>query len=101
MKQKFFLLLFLYFLILAFGCNTNQESLTDSQRQTAIDSAKAVAQKVLAYPDKLDFKTVFQYYSDDSDARYVENGQLYPSPQVVKDNYDQIGPNHSVFTQHG
>ncbi len=92
MKPKFALCLFLHSIILVVGCNTKQELSSDSQKQIEIDSAKAVAQKVLAFSDKLDFKTVFSYYSDDSDARYVENGQLFPSLQAVKDNYDQVTP---------
>ncbi len=92
MKPTFISLFTIPFLTLVLGCQTKRQSSDPSDKNTAIDSAKIIAQKVLAYSDSLDFKKAFQYYSDDSDARYVENGQLYPSLQAVKDSYNQIAP---------
>jgi SnoaL-like domain len=92
MKSMIASCLFFYFSVFVVGCQTKQTSSSEAQKNAAIDSAKTVAQKVLAYSDSLDFKTALKFFTDDSDGRFVENGYLYPSLQAVKDSYNQIAP---------
>lgn len=85
--------------LLAFGltliimsCQNQSNPADKSTNTVAADSAKAVAKKIIDYSNKLDFQTVFQYYSDDSDARYIENGSLFPSLAAMKEAYTKIVP---------
>ena len=74
-------------LLLAFivcSCQPRPEALTGVQKAAIADSAKAVFEAVLTNSDKLDFATAFQSFSGDPDARFVENGMLYPSLDAMK-----------------
>jgi hypothetical protein len=74
------------------SCQNQPSSSEKSNNAASVDSAKAVAQKIIDYSNKLDFATAFQYYSADSDARYIENGAAYPSLAAMKDAYNQLVP---------
>lgn len=84
--------------LLIMSCQNQSNSSVKSNNDGAVDttqvldSAKAVAQKIFDYSNKLDFQSAIAYYSSDSDARFVENGTIYPSLAVLKDAYVQIGP---------
>jgi len=79
------------------SCQNQTKSSEKSTNTLAADSAKFVAQKIWEYTNKLDFKTVFQYYSNDSDTRYIENGYLFPSLSALKESYIQITPNLEYY----
>lgn len=72
------------------SCQKQTTTLTTVQKSQIEGSTKEVLQKILENCDKLDFKTVFQVYSGDSDARYIENGAIFPSLDLMKEEYNQL-----------
>jgi len=78
--------------LIILSCQNQSNSSDKSTSAVTADSAKAVAQKIIDYSNKLDFQTAFQYYSADSDTRYIENGSLFPSLAAMKEAYNQIVP---------
>ncbi|NAS32370.1 hypothetical protein GTQ40_15405 [Flavobacteriaceae bacterium R38] len=73
------------------SCQNKTEDLTASQKENIINSAKKVVQKVFDASNNLDFKSGLDFYSDASDAYYVNNGTIL-SLDELKTSYDQIGP---------
>jgi hypothetical protein len=70
-----------------------QPSSPNAAQLTAVaDSARAVARRIIDNSNKLDFAAAFQDYSADADARYVENGMLYPSLEALKKAYAELTP---------
>jgi hypothetical protein len=92
MKLSILGLVFLILAIFSFACQPQQHSLTDSQKAAIADSAKTVVQLMLANADRLDFVAYFDNYSADPDARYIENGFLYPSLDTMKKFYADLNP---------
>jgi len=92
MKTPLFALTLLAFAILAFSCQPQPTTLTDTQKAAIADSAKTVVQLMLANANKLDFVAYFNHYSADPDGRYIENGSLYPSLEAMKKNYADSSP---------
>ena len=91
MKPPIAVLLFLAFAIFAPSCQQQPGALTESQKAAIADSAKAVVQAIFSYSDKLDFNASFQLYSGDPDARFIENGVLFPSLDAMKKAYAELG----------
>ena len=83
--------------LIIMSCQNQSNSSDKSTSTAAADSAKLVAQKIIEYSNKLDFQTVFQYYSADSDTRYIENGSLYPSLASMKEAYSQLVPTLEIL----
>jgi ketosteroid isomerase-like protein len=55
-------------------------------------SAKAVARRIMAHSNQLNFSAAFDDYSADADTRYVENGVLFPSLDSLKKSYAEFVP---------
>jgi hypothetical protein len=86
MKTSLSSLVFLAFLIIAFACQPQPSVLTDSQKATIADSAKAVAQEVARGIQALNGAAVLARCSSDPDARFLENGFLYASYGAFRDS---------------
>lgn len=82
-------------IVIAFMMSCQNKNSSTSAETTVssatLDSAKAVVQKVFDFSNKLDFEKVFEYYSGDADAKYVENGYIY-SLDSLKAIYRQTVP---------
>ena len=72
------------------SCQKQTTTLTAVQKSQIEDSTKEVLQKILENCDKLDFNTAFQFHSENSDARYIENGAIFPSLDQMKEAYNQL-----------
>ena len=90
MRTSLLSLLFLVLAIFAFSCQP--ATLTDAQKSAIADSTKSVLRAVLTNADKLDFSAALQFNSGDADARFIENGVLFPSLDALKKAYADIGP---------
>ena len=66
--------------------------LTESQQAEVARAARAVAERVLVESNKIDFRAALRDYSPDADARYVENGVVFPSLAALQKEYDALGP---------
>lgn len=86
------MLLILFGLASLFACQQQSNTLTDKQKNEIADQAKSVVQKVLESSNQLDFNTALQFYSNDSDTRYIENGSIFSSLDEMKKAYDEFGP---------
>lgn len=92
MKTSMFAPTFLALAILALCCQPQPTTLTEAQKASIADSAKAVVQLMLTNANKLDFVAYFDHYSADPDSRYIENGMLYPSLDAMKKTYADMNP---------
>jgi len=92
MKTSFLCLVAIVFVLLGFSCQNQPATFTEAQKAAVADSAKAVVQAMLANANKLDFVAYFNDYSADPNARYIENGLLYPSLDAMKKNYADFNP---------
>jgi hypothetical protein len=94
-----------FFAVLASACSqdppakspTNDAALTEAQRATVTTEAKAIAKRVLDYSNQIDFARALEDYSSSPDARYVENGVLFPSLDALKKEYAELGPTLEVL----
>jgi len=92
MKKSLLSLLFAGLAIFAFSCQPRSSALTDSQKAAIADSTKSLLRAVLTNSDKLDFAAALQFYSGDADARFIENGALFPSLDAMKKAYADFAP---------
>ena len=76
-----------------------QPTISEMTKSVVTEAAKEVMQKIILYAEKLDYTSVFQYYSNDPEARHVVNGFLYPSVDAMKNDYDKMVPGIE-YTQH-
>ena len=74
------------------GCQTQPGGLTPAQKAAVADAAKTVVQTIFQKSNQLDFAGALALYSADSDARYMENGVLFPSLEAVRKEYAELGP---------
>jgi len=79
------------------GNDDSPAPLTDARRSAVAHEAQAVAKRILDYSNQIDFARAMQDYSSDPDARYVENGVLFPSLDALKKEYDELGPTLEVL----
>jgi hypothetical protein len=79
-------------ILLLVSCQKPSTALTEDQKKQIADSAIQVIKQVLDLSNHLDFTSVLNYYSSDADARYIENGYLYPSLDVLKTAYTELVP---------
>ena len=63
-----------------------------SKREAVAAAAKNVVETVLQKVNHLDFAGAFAVYSNDPDARFIENGVLAPSLDALKREYAELGP---------
>jgi hypothetical protein len=61
-----------------------------SNRDLVADAAKEVLQNIIDNMDKLDVNSAFEYFSDDPDTNYTENGFLYPSLTALKEDFNKL-----------
>ncbi len=87
------------FLLLLFitSCQKQEKDLTATEKQEIIASAKVTVQKVFECSNRLEFIKGLDYYSNDADAYYTNNGTV-SSLKELKESYGQIGP--AVETLH-
>ena len=78
--------------IFLFSCQPQPVGLSDSQKAAITDSVRTVLRSILTSSDKLDFPAAFQFYTNDTDARYTENGVLFPSLDAMKKSYAEFAP---------
>lgn len=91
--MKIFLTILCVFELTFFATSCKQATgLTESQKAEAVDSARAVVEKVFELANKLDYKAGLQFYSGDTDTRYIDNGSIFPSLDAMKEAYNQVGP---------
>jgi hypothetical protein len=92
MKSSYICLAAIAFALLEFSCQNQPAPFTEAQKAAIADSARAVVQAMLANANKLDFTAYFNDYSADPNARYIENGLLYPSLDAMKRLYADLNP---------
>jgi hypothetical protein len=79
-------------LILLFSCQRQTAPLKEDQKKQIGDTARQVVQQVLDLSNQLDFKSALDFYSNDADARFVENGSVFPSLDAMRTAYEELGP---------
>jgi hypothetical protein len=77
---------------LTIACGSRTAPLTDAHKAAIADTTKAVLASVLAGTDKLDFPAALKPFSSDPDARFMENGTLYPSLEAMRKAFDEFAP---------
>jgi len=77
-------LIIIVLVCLAWNCQPQPVSLTDTQKAAIADSAKALVQDAFAGAQKLSGAAFVHPYSSDPDVRYVENGVAFSSIDTVK-----------------
>jgi hypothetical protein len=78
--------------LLALACSPGDKPMTDAERTAVSDSAGAVMDRVFAAANRLDFETAWKQFSTDSDARFAENGMIYPSLDSIRTVYRPLLP---------
>lgn len=81
---------------LASSCQKQHVSLTESQKNEIINSAKATVEKVFESSNNLEFVNGLNYYSNDSDSYYVSDGKIL-SLEELKTSYNEIGPSVEIL----
>ena len=71
------------------ACQRNEHFLTDA---AIADTAKVLVQGVFAKSNRLDFSGALDSYSADPNTRYVKNGVLIPSLEVMRSEYEHLAP---------
>ena len=79
-------------LSLLISCQKQTTSLTEDQKKQLADSAQQVVQQVLELSSKLDFKSALNFYSADTNARFIENGSIFPSLDAMRTAYERLEP---------
>jgi len=79
-------------LTLLISCQQQTTSLTENQKSQIADSARQVVQQVLDLCNKLHFNSASNFYSTDANARFIENGSIFPSLEAMRTAYEQLGP---------
>jgi len=74
------------------GCQSRSDGLTPAQKEAVAASAKSVVDTVFQKSNQLDFAGALAVYSNDPDARYIENGVLVPSLEALRQEYAELGP---------
>lgn len=84
--------LFIVGSVLLISCQQKPAPFTEEQKSQVADSAKQVVQQIIDHANKLEFKSALDLYSNDPDARFIENGTLFPSLDAMRKAYDEMGP---------
>ena len=74
------------------SCQAPPAGLTQSEKDAAATSAKAVVDALFQKWNQLDFAGSLTFYSADPDARFIENGAAFPSLDAMKQQYAELGP---------
>ncbi|HAS47416.1 MAG TPA: hypothetical protein DCS93_43465 [Microscillaceae bacterium] len=83
--------------ILIFNQSCSRKSeLTETDKRTIINSAKATVQKVFDASNNLKFLEGLNYYSGDADAYYTNNGTILTLDDLKK-SYSEIGSSVEVL----
>ena len=78
------------------SCQKENNNLTNLEKKAIIDSAKITVQKVFESSNNLDFVGGLNYYSDEPDAFYTNNGTIL-TLENLKKSYNQIGSSVEVL----
>lgn len=78
--------------LVTLACRTSGRMASDAQRRAVADSARAIAGRLIENSNRLDFDAVYRDYSRDADARFVENGVLFPSVDSMRRSYAGFAP---------
>ena len=86
------------------SCQKGDTTLTETEKKEAISAAKATVEKVFECSNNLEFVKGLDYYSDDAETYYTNNGTIL-SLKDLKESYSQIGPavetlNNSIDSWH-
>jgi ketosteroid isomerase-like protein len=84
--------LFIVSSALLISCQQKPSPFTEEQKNQVADSARQVVQQIIDNSNKLDFKAALDLYSNDPDARFIENGTLFASLDVMRKTYSEMGP---------
>ncbi|MBS1681124.1 MAG: nuclear transport factor 2 family protein [Bacteroidetes bacterium] len=84
-------------IMLLSSCQKQSSSLTEEHRRLIADSAIQIAKQVIDFSNNLDFKSASDFYSADADARYIENGVLFPSLDAMLAAYAELAPTLDVL----
>jgi ketosteroid isomerase-like protein len=98
LRDQLFSLRMVPALALVVACQPPAGQQSDRRKGDVADSAKAVAQRVIDNSNRMDWAAVFRNYSNDPDAKYVENGVVYPSLQALEKAYAEFGPTLELVT---
>ena len=77
--------------ILASSCQNQNVTLTETQSNEIINSAKVTVEKVFESSNNLEFVNGLSYYSNDSKSYYISDGKIL-SLEELKASYNEIGP---------
>ncbi len=83
-------------LISAQSCEKGKSNLTDLEKELIINSAKITVQKVFESSNNLDFVSGLNYYSDEPDAYYTNNGTILTLDDLKKSS-NQISSSVEVL----
>ena len=91
--------LFIVGSVVLISCQQKPAPFTEEQKKQVADSAKQVVQYIITNANKLDFQTAMNVYSDDPDARYIENGTIFNSLADFRKAYVEFGPMLEMLEQ--
>ena len=91
MKSLSTTLFILGFALITLSCKNKLSDLNAAEKTLIVDSATSVVKKVFEYSNKLEYKTALQFYSENAEARFVDNGTILTLADL-KAAYDQVGP---------
>lgn len=78
------------------SCQKQEKDLTATEKQEITDSAKVTVEKVFECSNRLEFMKGLDYYSDENDAYYTNNGTIV-SLKELKESYSQIGSSVEIL----
>tara|TARA_R110002033_G_scaffold18008_4_gene48337 strand:+ start:433 stop:960 length:528 start_codon:yes stop_codon:yes gene_type:complete len=78
------------------SCQKEKNNLTNLEKKAIIDSAKGTVEKVFESSNNLRFIEGLNYYSDEPDAYYTNNGIILTLTDLKK-SYSQIGSSVEVL----
>lgn len=94
-KVPIFTLLFGLFLMTP-ACKDEKSKPLESEIKVTIEAARSTVQKVFEASNNHQFLEGLNYYSDDSDAYYTSNGEVFNLEELRK-SYSEIGPSVEVL----
>jgi len=96
MNNKSILLLLSGLMLFVISCQNQQINLTESQKKSIIDSAKVTVQSVFDASNNLKFVEGLDYYSEDVDTYYTNNGSILTLKEL-KASYSAIGSSVEIL----
>lgn len=78
------------------GCQKEETTISQAEKNEIIESAKLTVQKVFECSNNLKFISGLDYYSEDSDSYFTNNGEIFSLDQL-KESYTQIGSSVEIL----